>query len=67
MFTHTRDYRTFSIVWTDERGRFYSECDTARYTLSDREYVETADYLIIDNQIEGKPIHYPESSPSLPS
>jgi len=54
----TVQHRSYSVVWTDDQGRFYSECYAARYTLSDREYTETAEYLIIDNQIDGKGISY---------
>ena len=58
MFTYTREIRNFSIVWQDDAGRFYSECYAARYTLTDKEYTETSEYLIVDDQIGGKEISY---------
>ena len=58
IITYTKALRNFSIVWKDEKGNFYSECYVARYTLTDKEYTETSEYLIIDDQIEGKGISY---------
>jgi hypothetical protein len=58
MMTYTKDFRNFSVVWKDERNRFYSETYVARYTLTDKEYAETAEYLIVDDQIGGKGINY---------
>ena len=58
MFTYTREFRNFSIVWQDDAGQFYSECYAARYTLMDKEYTETSEYLIVDDQIGGKEISY---------
>lgn len=58
MATFTKEFRNFSVVWHDKQGRYYSECYVARYTLTDREYTETAEYLIVDDQIGGKGISY---------
>ena len=58
MLTYTKEFRNFSVVWSDEEGRFYSECYAARYTLTDAEYTETSEYLIVDDQIGGKEISY---------
>ncbi len=58
LLTYTKDFRNFSVLWQDDKGRFYSECYIARYTLTDREYTETAEYLIVDDQISGKGISY---------
>lgn len=58
IITFTKEFRNFSIVWTDDKGKFYSECYAARYTLTDKEYAETQEYLIVDNQVEGKEISY---------
>ena len=58
LFTYTKQFRNFSVVWQDEQGRYYSECYAARYTLTDAEYTEAAEYLIVDDQIGGKPIRY---------
>jgi hypothetical protein len=58
MFTYTKEFRHFSVLWQDDQGRFYSECYVARYTLTDKEYAETSEYLIVDDQIGGKGISY---------
>ena len=58
MHTYTKEFRSFSIVWQDDTGKFYSESYVARYTLTDEEYVETQEYLIVDDQIGGKGISY---------
>jgi hypothetical protein len=58
MITYTKEFRNFSVVWKDDKGKFYSECYVARYTLTDKEYAETPEYLIIDDQIGGKGIRY---------
>lgn len=58
IITWTLEFRNFSIVWTDDKGKFYSECYVARYALTDKEYTETQEYLIFDNQVEGKGISY---------
>lgn len=58
MLTFANGVRNFSILWTDEKGNFYSECYVARYRLTETEYSETPEYLIIDDQIQGKRISY---------
>ncbi|MCH8307611.1 MAG: hypothetical protein IH930_05660 [Proteobacteria bacterium] len=58
MYTYTKEFRIFSIVWQDDTGKFYSESYVARYTLTNEEYVETQEYLIVDDQIGGKEISY---------
>lgn len=58
MLTYTKEFRNFSVVWKDDTGKFYSECYVARYTLTDQEYGETPEYLIVDDQIGGKGISY---------
>lgn len=58
MFTYTKEFRNFSVVWQDDHGQFYSECYVARYLLTDKEYSETAEYLISDDQIQRKGIDY---------
>jgi hypothetical protein len=58
MITYTKEFRSFSVVWKDNEGRFYSECYVARYTLTDKEYAETSEYLIVNDQIGGKGINY---------
>jgi hypothetical protein len=58
MFTYTEEFRNFSVVWRDDQGRYYSECYVARYTLSDKEYTETSEYLIVNNEIEASGISY---------
>jgi hypothetical protein len=58
MFSFSEKFRNFSVVWKDDTGKFYSECYVARYTLSEREYTETQEYLIVNDQIGGKGISY---------
>ena len=58
MMTFTREHRNFSVLWRDDAGRFYSECYVARYTLTESEYTETADYLFVNDEIGGKGIRY---------
>lgn len=58
MMTYTKEFRNFSVVWVDDSGKFYSECYAARYSLTDTEYEETSEYLIVDDQIQGKGISY---------
>ena len=67
MMTYTKEFRNFSVVWKDNEGRFYSECYVARYTLTDKEYAETSEYLIVDDQIGGKGISYDLSSTTAKS
>jgi hypothetical protein len=67
MITFTKEYRNFSVVWKDEQSRFYSECYVARYTLTDKEYSETSDYLIVNDQIGGKGISYDLSNTAAKS
>ena len=50
MITYTKEFRNFSVVWKDNEGRFNSKCYVARYTLTDKEYAETSEYLIVDDQ-----------------
>lgn len=58
IMTFTREYRNFSVVWQDDAGKYYSECYVARYTISGHEYTETSEYLIVNDQIGGRGIHY---------
>lgn len=58
MITYTKGFRNFSVVWKDDKNKFYSECYVARYTLTDKEYAETSEYLVVDDQIGGKGISY---------
>ena len=58
ILTYTKEFRIFSVLWQDDTGKFYSESYVARYTLTDEEYVETQEYLIVDDQIGGKGISY---------
>ena len=67
MITYTKELRNFSVVWKDDEGRFYSECYVANYTLTDTEYAETSEYLIVDDQIGGKGISYDLSNPTAKS
>ena len=67
MITYTKEFRNFSVVWKDDQGRFYSECYVARYTLTDQEYAETSDYLIVDDQIGDKGISYDLSNTTAKS
>lgn len=67
MITFTREYRNFSVVWKDDQNRYYSECYVARYTLTDKEYSETSDYLIVNDQIGGKGISYDLSNTTAKS
>ena len=67
MITYTKEFRNFSVVWKDDQGRFYSECYVARYTLTDQEYAETSEYLIVDDQIGDKGISYDLSNTAAKS
>ena len=71
MITYTKEFRNFSVVSKDDQGRFYSECYVARYTLTDQEYAETSEYLIVDDQIGDKGsatiCQTPRPSPRCPS
>ena len=58
MVTFTKEFRNFSVVWSDDEGKFYSECYVARYRLTEHEYTETSEYLIVDDQIGGKATSY---------
>lgn len=58
MVTFTKEFRNFNVVWSDDEGKFYSECYVARYKLTNQEYTETSEYLIVDDQIGGKEINY---------
>ena len=67
MITYTREFRNFSVVWKDDEGKFYSGCYVARYTLTDQEYTETSEYLIVNDQIGGKGISYDLSNSTASS
>lgn len=56
--TFTKELRNFSVVWKDDDSKFYSECYVARYSLTDKDYTETSEYLIVDDQIGGNGISY---------
>jgi len=58
LYTYTKEFRNFSIVWQDERGKFYSECYAARYHLTETEYAEVQEYLFVNDQIGGRGIRY---------
>lgn len=58
MVTFTKEFRNFNVVWQDDTGKFYSECYVARYTLTEKEYAEISDYLMVNDQIGGKGISY---------
>jgi hypothetical protein len=67
MITYTKEFRNFSVVWKDEKGNFYSECYAAHYTLTEKEYAETQEYLIRNDQIGGKGISFDLSNTSATS
>jgi len=67
MCTYTKEFRNFSVVWQDDHGQFYSECYVARYTLTDTEYSETAEYLISDDPIQRKGVGYDVSNSTAKS
>ena len=67
MITYTNEFRNFSVVWKDDKGKFYSECYVARYRLTNKEYSETSEYLIVDDQIGGKGISYDLSNTTATS
>jgi hypothetical protein len=58
MVTFTKEFRNFNVVWKDDTGQFYSEGYVARYTLTDKEYTEISEYLMVNDQIGGKGISY---------
>lgn len=58
LYTYTRDYRNFSIVWKDENDKYYSESYAAKYKLTESEYSETSEYLFINDEIGGKGLTY---------
>ena len=58
MITFTKEFRNFSVVWYDDKGRYYSECYVAHYALTEKHYTETSEYLIVNDQIGGKGISY---------
>jgi len=67
MITFTKGFRNFSIVWKDGNGKYYSECYVARYKLTDKEYEETSEYVIVDDQIGGKGVTYDLSNNTVKS
>jgi hypothetical protein len=58
LLTFTSQFRNFSVIWKDEKGKYFAECYVARYTLSKEKYTETQEYLIIDDQIGGKGVRH---------
>lgn len=56
--TYTKTIRNFSVVWKDDKGRHYSECYVARYRLTEGEYEETSEYLIVSDEIWGSGVSY---------
>ncbi len=67
MITYTKEFRNFSVVWKDDKGKFYSECYVARYTLTNQEYAETPEYLIVHDQVGGKGISHDLSNTTAKS
>ena len=67
MLTMTKEMRNFSVVWKDDKGKYYSECYVARYTLTEKEYTETSEYLIVNDQIGGRGISYDLSNTTAKS
>ncbi len=67
MLTYTKEFRNFGVVWKNEKDKFYSENYVARYTLTDKEYTETPEYLIVDDQIGGNGISYDLSNTTAKS
>lgn len=57
-YSYTKGYRNFSIVWKDEKDKYYSESYGASYKLTDTEYTETSEYLVINDEIGGMGISY---------
>ena len=47
IMTYTNEVRNYSSAWEDDKGKFYAECYFARYTLTDKEYTETSEYLVV--------------------
>jgi len=47
IITYTNEIRNYSSAWEDDKGKFYAECYVARYTLTDKEYTETSEYLVV--------------------
>lgn len=58
ILTYTKEVRNFSMYWKNHKGKFYSVCYVAGYQLTEKEYVETSKYLIIDDHIQGKGTRY---------
>jgi len=67
MFTFTKEYRNFSVVWKDDQGRYNSRCYVARYTLTEKEYSEISEYMFVDDQIGGNGISYDLSNTTAKS
>lgn len=58
MLTYTKEYRNFSVVWKDESGTYCSICYVARYMLTEKEYTETSEYVILHDQARGEGVTY---------
>lgn len=69
IITYTNGLRSYSSVWEDDKGKFYSECYVAHYTLTDKEYTETPEYLIVvvKDPNDGQGVSYDLSSTTVKS
>lgn len=58
LFTYTKCYRNFNVIWKDANGKFYSYSVVSTYKLSATEYSETLLFSIANDQVGGKEIVY---------
>lgn len=58
MFTYTKSYRNFNVIWKDSKGKSFSYSLVSNYKLTEAEYSETLLFSVMNDQIGGKEIVY---------
>ena len=56
--TFTKDVRNFNIMWVDSSGKHFSISVYSKYRLTDKDYTETINFLIMNDEISGKGLSY---------
>lgn len=50
LFTYTKNYRNFNVMWVDSSGKHTSLSVVSKYKLTDKEYTETLLYSALNDE-----------------
>jgi hypothetical protein len=64
LITFTTKYRNFNIYWKDANGKAVSISNIATYQLTGKEYRETNEYYLMNDESGGKGLSYDLSATS---